>query len=141
MNEGKKVKVHYTGTLDDGTKFDSSHDRGQTLDFTCGAGQMIKGFDEAVKNMEVGQTVNVHLEPKDAYGERDPQNVLKAPISHMPGAENLNVGDRVVLSGPQGQQIPVTVTFKDDQAIEFDANHELAGKPLNFEITLVEVED
>lgn len=141
MNDGKKVKVHYTGTLDDGTKFDSSHDRGETLDFTCGAGQMIKGFDEAVKTMEVGQTVNVHLEPKDAYGERDERNVLKAPISHMPGAETLNVGDRVVLSGPQGQQIPVTVTFKDDEAIEFDANHELAGKALNFEITLVEVED
>ncbi|MDD6768289.1 MAG: peptidylprolyl isomerase [Coriobacteriales bacterium] len=140
MNTGKKVKVHYTGTLDDGTKFDSSYDRGQTLDFTCMAGQMIPGFDKAVKDMEPGQTVNIRLAPEEAYGERDPRNVIKAPIDHMPGAERLSVGDRVVLTGPQGQQIPVTVTFKDDQAIEFDANHEMAGKHLNFEITLVEVE-
>lgn len=69
-NEGKKVSVHYTGTLDDGTKFDSSYDRNQPLEFTCMAGQMIKGFDEAVRDMEVGQTVNIHLEPSEAYGER-----------------------------------------------------------------------
>ena len=70
-NEGKKVKVHYVGTLDDGTKFDSSRDRGEPLAFTCMAGQMIKGFDEAVREMEVGQVVDVRLEPAEAYGERD----------------------------------------------------------------------
>ena len=67
-NEGKKVKVHYTGTLDDGTTFDSSRDRGEPLEFTCMAGQMIKGFDAAVRDMAVGDKVTVHLEPSEAYG-------------------------------------------------------------------------
>ena len=69
-NEGKRVAVHYVGTLDDGTKFDSSRDRNEPLRFTCMAGQMIAGFDAAVRDMEVGQTVNVRLEPAEAYGER-----------------------------------------------------------------------
>ena len=141
MNAGKKVKVHYTGTLDDGTKFDSSYDRNSTLDFTCMAGMMIPGFDKAVNEMEVGQTVNIRLEPKDAYGERDERNVLTVPLKRMPAAAKFNVGDRAILTGPEGQQIPVTVVMKDEEAIKFDANHEMAGKALNFEITLVEVED
>ena len=74
-NEGKHVSVHYTGTLDDGTKFDSSYDRNQPLEFTCMAGQMIPGFDAAVRDMEVGQKVTVRLEPKDAYGEWSEQAV------------------------------------------------------------------
>ena len=68
-NKGKKVKVHYTGTLDDGTKFDSSRDRNEPIEFTCMAGQMIPGFDKAVEDMQVGEVRDVHLEPKDAYGE------------------------------------------------------------------------
>ncbi|MEE8703393.1 MAG: peptidylprolyl isomerase [Olsenella sp.] len=139
-NEGKKVKVHYTGTLDDGTKFDSSYDRNEPLEFTCMAGQMIKGFDAAVRDMEVGQTVNVHLEPADAYGERDEDNVRTFSLEQLPGAESATVGQRVFLSGPDGRPFPVTVTALDDRTITLDANHELAGKPLNFEITLVEVE-
>lgn len=138
-NEGKSVKVHYTGTLDDGTKFDSSYDRNEPLAFTCMAGQMIKGFDNAVRDMEVGQTVNVRLAPEEAYGTYDEANVLTAPLAKMPGSRQLNVGDRVALSGPGGQPIPVTVRAKDDETITFDGNHELAGKHLNFEITLVEV--
>ena len=140
-NEGKKVKVHYTGTLDDGTKFDSSFDRNEPLEFTCMAGQMIKGFDAAVRDMEVGQTVNVHLEPAEAYGERDEDNVRTFALEQLPGAENATVGQRVVLSGPDGRPFPVTVTALDDRTITLDANHEMAGKALNFEITLLEVED
>ena len=102
-NEGKKVKVHYVGTLDDGTKFDSSRDRGEPLAFTCMAGQMIKGFDEAVRDMEVGQVVDVHLEPAEAYGERDERLVQTIPLDQLPGAEELSVGQRVMLSGPMGQ--------------------------------------
>ena len=101
-NEGKKVKVHYVGTLDDGTKFDSSFDRNEPLEFTCGAGQMIPGFDEAVKNMEVGQTV--------------------------------------YMRAPNGQPFPVFVAAIEDGIVTFDMNHELAGKDLNFDITLLEVE-
>ena len=139
-NEGKKVKVHYTGTLNDGTKFDSSYDRNEPLAFTCMAGQMIKGFDAAVKDMEVGETVNIHLMPEEAYGPKNPDQILTIPIEKLPGSESLNVGDRVALSGQYGQPIPVEVTAKDDVNITLDANHEMAGKELNFEITLLEAE-
>lgn len=140
-NEGKKVSVHYVGTLDDGTKFDSSRDRGVPLDFICMAGQMIAGFDAAVRDMEVGQTVNVRLEPAEAYGERRDDMIVSVPIANMPGAENARVGMRVVLGGPMGQPMPATVYAMDDTTITFDLNHEMAGKALNFEIELLEVSE
>lgn len=79
-NENKKCKVHYTGTFNDGTKFDSSYDRGEPLEFVCGAGMMIKGFDEAVKEMEVGQIVDIHLMPEEAYGMPDPNEIGRAHV-------------------------------------------------------------
>lgn len=139
-NDGKKVSVHYTGTLDDGTKFDSSLDHGVPLDFTCGAGQMIPGFDEAVKNMEVGQTLTVHLEPAQAYGESDPAAIQTIRIESLPGSENLTVGEKVMLAGPNGFPFQALVVDKTDTEITFDMNHELAGKALNFEITLLSAE-
>lgn len=140
-NEGKQVKVHYVGTLDDGTKFDSSRDRGEPLAFTCMAGQMIAGFDAAVREMEVGQVVNVRLEPAEAYGERREDLVQSAPVDAMPGAERLSAGDRVMLAGPGGQPFPATVVSVEDGVITFDLNHEMAGKALNFEIELLEVSE
>ena len=122
-NAGKKVKVHYVGTLDDGTKFDSSRDRNEPLAFTCMAGQMIKGFDAAVVDMQVGEKKTVHIPAADAYGEQ------------------LSVGDRVTLATPSGQPFPALVAAKDDTNITFDLNHEMAGKDLNFEIELLEVEE
>ena len=138
-NAGKNVRVHYRGTFDDGTQFDSSYDRGETLDFVCGAGMMIRGFDKAVADMEVGQAVDIHLMPEEAYGPRDPEAVITIGISQLPGSENLNVGERVYLRNMMGQPFPVTVTAKDDTNITLDANHEMAGKELNFHIELVEV--
>lgn len=138
-NLNKKCCVHYIGTFNDGTKFDSSYDRGQTLDFTCGAGQMIKGFDAAVENMEVGETKKIHLMPAEAYGEANPENIVTFPIKQMPGSETLTVGQRVALYDQMGRPVPVKVVAKDEENITFDANHEMAGKELNFEITLVEV--
>ena len=140
-NEGKKVKVHYVGTLDDGTKFDSSRDRNEPLAFTCMAGQMIKGFDLAVRDMQVGQTVNVRLEPKDAYGERDEANVRTFTFEQLGGGQDAVVGQHVFLAGPGGQPFPVVVAAKDDKTITLDFNHEMACKALNFEIELLEVED
>ena len=139
VNVGKKVRVHYRGTFDDGTQFDSSYDRGEPLEFVCGAGMMILGFDAAVADMKVGEIVNVHLMPEEAYGQRDPRAILTTEIARMPGAEALTVGQRVYLRNMQGQPIPVTVTAKDDKMITFDANHEMAGKELNFTIELVEI--
>ena len=139
-NVGKNVKVHYRGTFDDGTQFDSSYDRGEPLAFVCGAGMMIKGFDKAVADMEVGQIADVHLMPEEAYGQSDPDAIITIEIAQLPGSENLNVGERVYLRNMMGQPFPVTVTAKDDTNITLDANHEMAGKELNFRIELVEVE-
>lgn len=138
-NVGKTVKVHYTGTFNDGTKFDSSYDRGQTLDFVCGAGMMIKGFDQAVADMEAGQIVDIHLMPEEAYGMPDPNAIFDIQISELPGSEELEVGQQVYLQNSMGQPFPVKVVAKQDGMIRFDANHEMAGKELNFKIELVEV--
>lgn len=138
-NQGKKVKTHYRGTLDDGTQFDSSYDRGEPLEFTCGAGQMIKGFDAAVADMEVGEVKEIHLMPEEAYGMPDPNAILELEIAKLPGSEELQVGQQVYLTNQMGQPFPVKVIAKDEVNITFDANHEMAGKELNFKIELVEV--
>ena len=138
-NVGKTCRTHYRGTFNDGTQFDSSYDRGEPLEFVCGAGQMIKGFDAAVADMEVGQIVDIHLMPEEAYGMPNPENVFTLEISQLPGAENLEVGQQVYLSNQYGQPIPVKVLEKEEKTFTFDANHEMAGKELNFKIELVEV--
>ena len=136
-NVGKTCRTHYRGTFNDGTQFDSSYDRGEPLEFICGAGQMIRGFDAAVADMEVGQVVDVHLMPEEAYGMPDPNAVFTLEIAQLPGSEDLQVGQRVYLSNQYGQPFPVTVTEKEETTITFDANHEMAGKELNFRIELV----
>ena len=139
-NTGRTCKVHYTGTFNDGTKFDSSYDRGEPIEFVCSAGQMIPGFDQAVEGINVGDIIDVHLHPEDAYGMPDPEAIIKAPLADMPGAENLEVGNQVYLANSMGQQFLVKVIEKDDESITFDANHEMAGKELNFKIELVSVD-
>ena len=138
-NIGKTCRTHYRGTFNDGTQFDSSYDRGEPLEFVCGAGMMIKGFDAAVADMDVGQIVDVHLMPAEAYGEVDPAAIFTVEIARLPGAEELTAGQRVYLQDQYGRPIPVTVAAKDESTITFDANHEMAGKELNFRIELVEV--
>lgn len=138
-NVGKTCRAHYRGTFNDGTQFDSSYDRGEPLEFVCGAGQMILGFDKAVADMEVGQTVDVHLMPEEAYGMPDPNAVFSVEIAQLPGSEELEAGQQVYLSNQFGQPFPVKVVEKDEKMITFDANHEMAGKELNFRIELVEV--
>ena len=138
-NVGKTCRTHYRGTFDDGTQFDSSYDRGEPLEFVCGAGMMIIGFDAAVANMEVGEVVDIHLMPSEAYGEADPRAIFNVEIAQMPGAETVSVGQQVYLQNRNGRPIPVKVIAKDEKTITFDANHEMAGKELNFRIELVEV--
>ncbi len=140
-NAGKKCKTHYRGTFNDGTQFDSSYDRGEPLEFVCGAGMMIRGFDTAVADMEVGEIRNVHLTPDEAYGEKDPLLVFTVPISNMPGSEELSEGEQVYLRNTYGQPFPARVLEKTALTITFDANHEMAGKELNFTIELVEVSE
>ena len=136
---GKTVRVHYTGTFNDGTKFDSSYDRGEPLEFISGAGMMIKGFDKAVVDMEVGDVVDIHLMPEEAYGMANPDAVFSVQISELPGSEELEAGQQVYLQNAMGQPFPVKVVSKENGVITFDANHEMAGKELNFKIELVEI--
>ncbi len=138
-NAGKTVRVHYRGTLNDGTQFDASYDRGEPLTFVSGAGQMIAGFDKAVVDMNVGDEVDIHLMPEEAYGEVDPNAILEIAIKDLPGSEELQVGEVAYLQDPYGRPIPVICTNKTEDMITLDANHELAGKELNFHLELVEV--
>ncbi len=140
-NVGKTCRVHYTGTFNDGTQFDSSYDRGEPLEFMCGYGMMIYGFDKAVAEMEKGEIVNVHLTPQEAYGEADPDAIIHMEIAQLPGSEDLTTGQQVYLQDIYGRPIPVRVIEKDDKNITFDANHEMAGKELNFKIELVDILD
>ena len=138
-NVGKTCRAHYRGTFNDGTQFDSSYDRGEPLEFICGVGQMIRGFDAAVADMEVGQTIDIHLMPEEAYGMPDPDAVFTLEIAQLAGSEELEAGQHVYLTNQMGQPFPVVVVEKGETTITFDANHEMAGKELNFSIELVEV--
>lgn len=139
-NNGKNVKAHYRGTLDDGTQFDSSYDRGEPIAFTCGAGQMIAGFDAAVMDMQVGEKKSVRIPAAQAYGERRDDLLMNFPAEQVPNMEQIKVGDKLFLQAPNGMPIPVTVVDVDASGVVLDANHELAGQDLNFDIELVEVE-
>ena len=138
-NVGRTCRVHYRGTFNDGTQFDSSYDRGEPLEFVCGAGAMIRGFDAAVVDMEPGQVVDVHLMPEEAYGPKDPNAVFTIDVRQLPGSEGLTVGQQVYLQNSLGQPFRATVAAREGMTITFDANHEMAGKELNFRIELVEV--
>ena len=137
-NTGKTCKVHYRGTFNDGTVFDSSYERGEPIEFVCGSGMMISGFDAAVTDMEIGQEVDIHLMPEEAYGPSDPYAIFTVEIAELPGSENLEVGQKVVLTNSAGRPFHACVTEKTEELITFDANHEMAGKELNFHIELVE---
>ncbi len=137
-NAGKTVRTHYRGTFNDGTEFDSSYGRGEPIEFICGAGMMIPGFDAAVADMEVGEKKEIHLTPAEAYGEPDPEAVFEVETARLPGSENLEIGQRIMLQTAYGE-FPVKVAGKGEGTITLDANHEMAGKELNFSIELVEV--
>ncbi len=128
--DGDLVEVHYTGTLDDGSEFDSSVGR-SPLEFVVGSGQVIPGFDDAVRGLKVGDSRTVRIEPTDAYGEYDPSFVLEFPADSAP--EGLQAGDRVTLNNGQ----PAVVLEVTDEIIRIDANHPLAGEALTFVIELV----
>lgn len=138
-NVGKRVKVHYKGTFDDGTQFDSSYDRGTPLDFICGVGQMIKGFDRACAEMKAGDIIDVHLEPEDAYGLHNPNMVITVQKATIQGLEGIEVGDKVMLQDELGRPFDAFVTFMDDENITFDCNHEMVDKALNFTIEMLEI--
>ncbi len=138
--KGKKVKAHYRGTLDDGSVFDSSYDRGEPIEFIVGVGQMIPGFDAAVLEMEVGEKRTVNIPADEAYGEYDEKNVAVIPVTAIPNADQLPVGECIMVPLPDGGGMRVKVLKIEDENVHLDANHELAGQALTFEIELVSAE-
>ena len=135
---GDTVKIHYTGTLDDGTQFDSSAGR-DPLEFELGGGQVIPGFDKAVEGMAVGDNKSVRIEAEDAYGQRHEQLVQDVPRTALPEDLAPEVGMALQSQSPDGRMIVLTVTSVAEDSITVDANHPLAGQPLNFDIELVSI--
>ena len=135
---GNKVKVHYTGKLDNGDIFDSSAGR-EPLEFEIGGGMVIKGFDDGVTGMEVGEKKTIRIEAGDAYGEVREDLVLKAERAQIPPEIELEIGLQLQIPQPNGAPIVVTVTEITDAEVTLDANHKLAGKALTFELELVEI--
>lgn len=135
---GDTVRIHYVGTLSDGTKFDSSDGR-DPLQFDLGSGQVIPGFDNAVDGMAVGERKSVTIEPAQAYGDKHPQLIQDVPKSALPDAMEPQVGMQLKSEAPDGQVMHLVVTDVKADAITVDGNHPLAGQTLKFDIDLVEI--
>jgi peptidylprolyl isomerase len=138
VKDGKTVKVHYTGTLGDGTVFDTSVER-EPLEFTMGEGRVIPGFEEAVKGMKVGQSKTVTIPADKAYGPHSDDLILVIERTQLPENLNPGVGQRLQMQQENGRLSVVIVTDVSPKTITLDANHPLAGKDLTFELKLVEV--
>ena len=138
VKSGDTVKVHYTGKLTSGDEFDSSAGR-EPLEFTVGAGQMIKGFDAALPGMVVGDKKTINIAAEDGYGERSEEAIIEFPKESIPADMKLEPGMSLTLSNQQGQPVPVIVKEVKDDIVILDANHFLAGQELVFDIELVEI--
>jgi peptidylprolyl isomerase len=135
---GDTVKIHYTGTLDDGSEFDSSVGR-EPLEFSLGAGQVIAGFDSAVDGMTVGENKTVTIPAGEAYGERHEQMIQQVPISSLPDDMKPEVGTQLQSQSPDGQIMNFVVSEISDDTVTVDGNHPLAGQALTFAIELVAI--
>ncbi len=136
--KGDSVKIHYKGTLQDGTVFDSSEGR-DPLGFTIGSGQVIPGFDEAVMGMSMGESKNVTIPADKAYGQRKDELVMPFPKNQVPPEIKPEIGQQLQVGGPDGEPITVSVMEITEDSIVLDANPPLAGKNLIFDIELVEI--
>ena len=138
VKEGDLVRVHYTGKLTSGEQFDSSAGK-EPLEFTVGAGQMIKGFDAAMPGMAIGEKKTINIVPEEAYGAKDPNAIIEFPKEHIPADMKLEPGMQLTLTDPNGNPVPVVVVEVKEEVIILDANHFLAGEELVFDIELVEI--
>lgn len=138
VKNGDVVKVHYTGKLTNGDQFDSSAGR-EPLEFTVGAGQMIKGFDAAMPGMAVGEKKTINIPAEEAYGERSEEAVIPFPKENIPADMKLEPGMQLNLTNQEGQPVPVIVMEVQENVVLLDANHFLAGEALVFDIELVEI--
>ena len=138
VKNGDTVRVHYTGKLTSGEQFDSSAGR-EPLEFTVGAGQMIKGFDAALPGMNIGDKKTINIQPAEGYGERSDEAIINFPKENVPTDMELEPGMSLTLSNQYGQPFPVVVQEIKEDVIVLDANHFLAGQELVFDIELVEI--
>ncbi len=134
---GDTVRVHYKGTLNDGTLFDSSEGR-EPLEFQAGSGMVIKGFDDGVMGMAIGDKKTIHIPVEEAYGDLNPDMVFDFNRSEIPAEIPLVVGDTLNMHNGQ-QTVPVIIREVTETTVKLDANHSLAGQPLNFDLELVEI--
>ena len=134
---GDTVRVHYTGTLTDGTEFDSSLEH-EPLEVTIGSGQVIRGFETALVGMAEGETKSAILQAAEAYGAHDPQNVHSVKRAGIPDAIDLEIGTIFEAEDSNGNEIRLQVLEFSDRSVTFDANHPLAGRTLTFELNLIE---
>ncbi len=135
---GNKVKVHYKGSFDDGTVFDSSEGK-DPLEFELGSGQVIPGFDKNIEGMELNEKKTIKIPSQEAYGERRDELIMDFPKSEFPNDINPEVGQQLQMQNQEGQVFNVLVTGVSGESVTLDANHPLAGKNLNFDIELVEI--
>ena len=135
---GDKIRVHYTGKFKDGTVFDSSRER-DPLEFTIGAGQLIKGFDNAVRGMEVGETKTVDISPEEAYGKKAKSLIVEVKKAEFPEGITPEVGQQLQTQDSDGRPVNMLVTKIEGDNVTLDANHPLAGKTLTFDIELLEI--
>lgn len=135
---GKKVKIHYTGRLTNGTVFDSSKGR-EPLEFLLGSGMVIKGFDAGVIGMQIGEQKTIEIPAAEAYGEAHADMFIRVPKNAIPPDMEIIVGMDLLLPQPGGGGVPVVVSEITEQEIVLDANHRLAGKDLIFDLELVEI--
>jgi FKBP-type peptidyl-prolyl cis-trans isomerase 2 len=138
VKSGDTVRVHYHGKLTDGSTFDSSEGR-DPLEFTAGSGHVIKGFDDAVLNMSVGDKKTVNIPVDQAYGPRNDDMMMEYPKSEFPEDMKPEVGMQLQMSDQSGQIFPVVIAEVKDDMVVLDANHPLAGEDLTFEIELVSI--
>ena len=137
--DGDKVRVEYTGKLDDGSVFDSSDNHGKPLEFEVGSGQVIKGFDDAIVGMNEGDEKEFKIFPSDAYGNHDPTLVQKVSREIFPKDAELVPGLVFEAGLPTGQKVPAMISDVDNGTVTVDLNHPLAGKNLNFKIKHKEI--
>ena len=138
VKNGDTIKIHYKGRLADGTVFDSSEGR-EPLEFTVGGGMVIPGFDAGVKDMNVGDKKTIHIPAAEAYGEKEEHLIVEFPKDQFPPDMKPEVGMQLSMSSNTGQVIPVVITDVKEETVMLDANHQLAGKDLIFDLELMEV--
>lgn len=135
---GDTVQVHYTGSLGDGSVFDSS-EGGSPLSFSVGSGQVIPGFDKAVMGMVIGEKKTFTIPADEAYGEHDPRMVQDVPRTELPPEMPLEIGMQLSASSPDGRELRLVITEISEETVRLDANHPLAGEDLTFAIELVAI--